>query len=148
MEFRPSPLERWPTGAVLLLLLTAALLPLGLLLAWVARQNIDETNQALIERADQQGIAAELAVESLIARNALALRIAANGAIASRAADPCAVARRSLSVSPAVARQFRIRGPDGTPICTALPNEAASARTAGTAASGCAARRCCQRCHT
>jgi two-component sensor histidine kinase len=119
MEFRPSPLERWPTGAVLLLLLTAALLPLGLLLAWVARQNIDETNQALIERADQQGIAAELAVESLIARNALALRIAANGAIASRAADPCAVARRSLSVSPAVARQFRIRGPDGTPICTA-----------------------------
>ena len=68
MEFRPSPLERWPTGAVLLLLLTAALLPLGLLLAWVARQNIDETNQALIERADQQGIAAELAVESLIAR--------------------------------------------------------------------------------
>lgn len=119
MERRPSPLERWPTGAVLLLLLTAALLPLGLLLAWVARQNIEDTNRALIERADQQGIAAELAVESLIARNALALRVAANGAMATRAADPCAVAARSLSVSPAVARQFRIRRPDGAPICAA-----------------------------
>lgn len=116
-ERQPSILERWPTGAVLLLLLTAALLPLGLVLAWAANQNIDETNRALIERADQQGQAAELAVEGLIARNALALRIAANGALASRAADPCRVAVRSLSVSPAVAQRFRIRRADGTPIC-------------------------------
>jgi two-component sensor histidine kinase len=118
MERRPSPLERWPTGAVLLLLLSAALLPLGLLLAWVAQQNIDETNRALVERADQQGTAAELAIESLIARNALALRVAANGAISSGAADPCVVAKRSLSVSPAVAQQFRIRRQDGTPLCS------------------------------
>ena len=124
MERRPSPLERWPTGAVLLLLLTAALLPLGLLLAWVARQNIGETNRALIERADQQGVAAELAVESLIARNALALRVAANGALASQASDPCAAAVRALSVSPGVARQFRMRRPDGTPICSAGQFEA------------------------
>ena len=111
-------MERWPTGAVLLLMLTAALLPLGLLLAWVARQNIAETNRALIERADQQGVAAELAIESLLARNALALRIAANGAMASQPANPCAAVVRSLSVSPGVARQFRIRGPDGTIICS------------------------------
>ena len=117
MERRPSFLERWPTGVVLLLLLTAALLPLGLVLAWAARQNIDETNGALIGRADQQGLAAELAIESLIARNALALRVAANGAVASRAADPCAAAVRSLSVSPGVAQQFRIRDPAGAPIC-------------------------------
>ena len=116
-ERRPSFLERWPTGVVLLLLLTAALLPLGLVLAWAARENIAETNHALIERADQQGLAAELAIESLIARNALALRVAANGAIATGTADPCAVAARSLSVSPAVAPQFRIRDPAGRPIC-------------------------------
>ncbi|MDP9423821.1 MAG: sensor histidine kinase [Pseudomonadota bacterium] len=117
MERRPSALERWPTGAVLLLLLTAALLPLGLLLAWVARQNIEETNRALVERADQQGTAAELAVESLIARNALALRVAANGAIATGTSNPCVATVRSLGVSPAVAQQFRIRRSDGTPVC-------------------------------
>src|SRR4030095_7827705 len=74
--------------------------------------------EALSERADQQGTAAELAVESLIARNALALRIAANGALTARASDPCAIAVRSLSFSPAVARQCGIRREDGTPICT------------------------------
>ena len=118
MDSRPSLMERWPTGAILLLLLTAALLPLGLVLAWAAQLNIREARQALIERADQQGTAAELAVESLIARNALALRIAANGALTARTSDPCAIAVRSLSVSPAVAHQFRIRREDGTPICT------------------------------
>ena len=34
MERRLSLLERWPTGVILLLLLTAALLPLGLVLIW------------------------------------------------------------------------------------------------------------------
>jgi two-component sensor histidine kinase len=117
MERRPSSLERWPTGVVLLLLLTAALLPLGLVLAWAAQQNIREANEALVEHADQQGLAAELAIESLIARNALALRIAANAALASRTGDPCAAAVRALSVSPAVAQQFRIRDPNGAAIC-------------------------------
>jgi two-component sensor histidine kinase len=117
MERQPPLMERWPTGAILLLMLTAALLPLGLVLAWAAQQNIREANRALVERADQQGLAAEMAVEGLIARNALALRIAANGALANRAADPCAIAIRSISVAPAVAHQFRIRREDGTPIC-------------------------------
>jgi two-component sensor histidine kinase len=117
MERRPSNLERWPTGAVLLLLLTAALLPLGLVLAWVANQNIQETEQALVERADQQGIAAAQSIEGLIARNVLALRIAASAAMANDRADPCAAAVRSLSVSPAVARRFRIRDEQGGVIC-------------------------------
>ncbi len=118
MERRPSLLERWPTGAVLLLLLTAALLPLGLVLVWAAEQNIRDTDQALVERADQQGDAAQLAIESLIARNALALRIAANGALASRTNDRCAFAVEALSVSPAVAHQFRLRNAQGAEICT------------------------------
>ena len=85
MMDRRSLFHRWPTGAILLLLLTAALLPLGLVLAWVTQQNIRETNGALVARADQQGQAAFQAVESLIARNALALRVAANGALAAKA---------------------------------------------------------------
>jgi two-component system, sensor histidine kinase PdtaS len=117
MERRPSPFERWPTGAVLLLLLTAALFPLGLVLAWVANQNIKETEQALLERSDQQGIAAAQAIEGLIARNVLALRIASSAAMANSRSDPCAAAVRSLSVSPAVARRFRIRDEQGREIC-------------------------------
>lgn len=118
MDRRPSFLERWPSGVVLLLLLTAALLPLGLVLAWAARENIQATNRALVERADQQGLAAEQAVESLITRNALALRVAANGALAVRTSDPCRAAVRSLSVSPGVAKQFRIGSSDGNLICS------------------------------
>jgi hypothetical protein len=110
---RRSLFDRWPTGAILLLLLTAALLPLGLVLAWFTQQNLRETNTALVQRADQQGSAAFQAIESLLARNALALRVAANGALASRVTDPCETAARTLAIAPAVARQFRIRDPDG-----------------------------------
>jgi hypothetical protein len=92
MDRQPSVLERWPTGAVLLLLLTVALLPLGLVLAWIAQQNVRETNKALVERADQQGLVAFQAIESLIARNAMALRISANGALTYDRANPCAAA--------------------------------------------------------
>lgn len=124
MERRHSFLERWPTGAVMLLLLTVALLPLGLVLAWIAQQNVRETNRALIERADQQGLVAFQAIESLIARNALALRIAANGALTYDRSEPCAAATRSLAISPAVATQFRIRNNDGNMICTVGPYKA------------------------
>ena len=118
MMERRSISHRWPTGAILLLLLTAALLPLGLVLAWITQQNLIETNRALVARADQQGQAAFQAVESLLARNALALRVAANGALAAKAPDPCAAASQTLAIAPAVARQFRIRDPDGRTVCT------------------------------
>jgi len=118
MDRQPSVLERWPTGAVLLLLLTVALLPLGLVLAWIAEQNVRETNRALVERADQEGLVAFQAIEGLIARNAMALRIAANGALAYNRSNPCAAAARALAVAPAVAHQFRIRDTVGKEICT------------------------------
>lgn len=117
MDRRPSRLERWPTGAILLLLLTAALLPLGLVLAWAARQSIQETDRVLIERADQQGLAGAQAIESLVARNVLALRIAANAALASDTSKPCDMAAHTLAVAPAVARRFRLRGVTGGPLC-------------------------------
>jgi two-component sensor histidine kinase len=119
MERRPSPLERWPTGAVLLLLLTAALLPLGLVLAWAAQAGVRESREAVVVKADQQGALAAQAIEGLIARNVLALRIAANAGLAADPSVPCPAALRSLSVSPAVAKQFRIRTPDGRVVCSA-----------------------------
>jgi two-component sensor histidine kinase len=118
MERRLSPLERWPTGVILLLLLTAALLPLGLVLIWVAQENVQETNSALVSRAEQQGVAASQAIESLVARNVLALRVAANAALAVSKTNPCAPALRSLSVSPAVAQRFRMRDSEGKLLCS------------------------------
>jgi len=115
---RRSIFDRWPTGAILLLFLTAALLPLGLVLAWLTQQSLKETSQALVARADQDGFAAVQAIEGLIARNALALRVAANGAIASKAPDPCVAAAKTLAIAPAVARQFRIRDAEGRLVCT------------------------------
>src|SRR5438034_721130 len=43
-----------PTPAKLLLILSAALLPIGLGLVWVAHEKIDEANAALKDRADEQ----------------------------------------------------------------------------------------------
>jgi two-component sensor histidine kinase len=101
-----------------MLLLTAALLPLGLVLAWVAQQSVWETRRANIARADTQGVAASQAIEGLLARNVLALRIAANAAFASNPADPCAAAARSLAVAPAVGQRFRLRDEAGNILCT------------------------------
>ena len=117
MERRLSRLERWPTGAILLLLLTVALLPLGLVLVWVADQNVRETERALVQSSDQSGIEAAHSIEGLIARNILALRIAANAALGSGSREPCAAAVRALSVSPGVAHTFRLRDAQGQTLC-------------------------------
>ena len=70
---------RLSTPAKLLLILTAALLPIGFGLGWVAYQGIHEANAALQAQANDRARTAARAIESLVARNALALRIATNG---------------------------------------------------------------------
>ena len=91
---------RLSTPAKLLLILTAALLPIGSGLVWVAYDGIREANAGLKAQSDEQARVAAQAIESLIARNALALRIASNGRIGGP--DPCGQVRRSLNISPAV----------------------------------------------
>jgi two-component sensor histidine kinase len=108
-----------PTAAKLLLILTAALLPIGLALIWIAQAGIREANQALRERAQEQARGTASALQSHIARNALALRIAANGALAGNPSESCARAQRSLAVAPAVAQRFELDRADGTRLCTA-----------------------------
>ena len=106
-----------PTAGKLLLILTAALLPIGIALTGVAQNGIDEANDALRVQADERSSSAARAIESLLARNALALRVAANGALAGGAEGACQRAQRSLSIAPAVARRFQFDGSDGTPMC-------------------------------
>src|SRR5436190_10901820 len=90
---------RLPTAAKLLLILTVAILPIGIALTSIGERGIQEANTALNGHAEDQARAAARSVESLIARNALALRVAANGAFAS-GGDPCDHTRRALAIAP------------------------------------------------
>lgn len=110
--------ERLPTAAKLLLILTAVLLPIGLVLTWVGGQGIRGANDALIGRVQDQDRLAARSVESLLARNALALRIAANGALADGQDGACDRARRSLAIAPAISQQFELEAADGKPLCS------------------------------
>lgn len=107
---------RLSTPAKLLLILTLALLPIGFGLVWVAYDGIREANAALKTQSDEQSKVAAQAIESLIARNALALRIASNGRI--DGPDPCGNVRRSLNIAPAIDQQFRLENEDGNQLCS------------------------------
>src|SRR4051812_49635365 len=96
-----------PTPVKLLLILSAALLPMGIGLVWAAGQGIRDADNVLRSQAEEQARLASRGVESLIARNALALRIAANGRIANNP-EACSIVAQSLTVTPAVAQQFEI----------------------------------------
>jgi two-component sensor histidine kinase len=98
-------------------LLTAALLPLGLALAWTARTGIQTSEEALTEVARRQGLAGSRALNSLIARNALALRVAANGAFR-KGGDVCGEAAFSLALTPGVAQRFALYGSSAKPSCS------------------------------
>ena len=108
---------RLPTAAKLLLILTAVLLPIGIALAWIGESGIRQANHALEGRNEDQARGAVQSIESLIARNALALRIAANGALADGPSGACDRVRRSLAIAPAVAQSFELDGMNGKPIC-------------------------------
>ncbi len=110
---------RLPTATKLLLILTAAVLPIGIALAWIGETGIRRANIALQGRADDQSSAAAKGIESLIARNALALRIAANGALADGTARACDRAQRALSIAPAISQSFELESLDGKALCSA-----------------------------
>jgi len=106
-----------PTAAKLLLILTAVLLPIGIALVWIAADGTREANTALRERHQEQTMTAARQIESLIARNSLALRIAANGALAGGEQGACERAQRALSIAPAIEQGFQIHSTDGRLIC-------------------------------
>jgi len=118
MSFGES-FARLPTASKLLLILTAAILPIGIALTWIGETGIEQANAALRGRADDQSKAAAQAIESLIARNALALRVAANAALADGAGGACERAQRTLSIAPAVSQSFELESLEGKPICAA-----------------------------
>ena len=111
-----SRVDRLSTGSKLLLLLTAALLPLGIALAWTARSGIQASEHALSDIARRQALSGARALNALITRNALTLRVAANGAIRG-GGDICREAEFSLGLTPAFARRFLLYK-DGQLVCS------------------------------
>src|SRR6059058_1764771 len=107
-----------PTAAKLLLILTAAILPIGIALVWIGESGIQHANAALQGRTQDEARSAARSIEGLIARNALALRVAVNGRINDGRGDTCARVRQSVAIAPAVAQTFEIETSDGKPVCT------------------------------
>ncbi|MFC7536618.1 sensor histidine kinase [Sphingomonas sp. GCM10030256] len=120
-----SSVRRWfdrlPTTGKLMVILSAAVLPLGLVLIWAATSGINQANSVLVARANDQGRAAARAVESLVGRNALALRIAGSGALRQAGDNPCDYVAQSLAVSSAVSDSFLLQDARGLPICGVPP---------------------------
>lgn len=110
---------RLPTAGKLLLILSAVLLPIGLALMWMGESGIRQANAALRGRSEDQSRAAAQAMEGLIDRNALALRVAANGALAQGSDGSCDRARRALAIAPEVSQAFELETADAQPICAA-----------------------------
>ena len=108
---------RLPTAAKLLLILTAVLLPIGAALAWLGNNGIRQANAALEGRNQDQSRAVASAIESLIARNALALRVAGNASLADGPNEACQRAQRALSIAPGVVSNFELEDGGGKPIC-------------------------------
>ena len=107
-----------PTAAKLLLILTAVLLPIGVALAWVGNSGIRQANAALESRNQQQARSAATAMESLIARNALAMRVAATNALRNPHGNPCTETAQALASTPAITQMFSLRAMDGQLLCT------------------------------
>jgi two-component sensor histidine kinase len=110
-------LGRLPTPAKILLILSLSLLPIGLASAWSAKRGLDAANMAIEGRARDQALVAGKAVQNLLTRHRLSLRVAANAALADGPQDACADVQRILALSPDLSREFSLADDSGTEIC-------------------------------
>ena len=110
--------DRLPTGAKLLLMLSLALLPIGGALVWSSSNALNAASQQLRDNSDQEARQIDDALNALIARNALALRLAANAALGDRNPNDCEQASQTLSIAPAVANRFELENAAGQPLCS------------------------------
>lgn len=106
-----------PTPLKILLILSLALLPIGIASAWMTKRNLDTANNAAeISTRDRAQVTVET-IRLMIARNALATRVAANAALPAKGANPCAEVQRILAISPGEGRQFELLDTNGRRVC-------------------------------
>ena len=113
----PTAFDRLPTPAKILLIISLALLPIGLASAWSATRGMEAARGAIDARARDQALVAGEAIQNLLARNTLAMRIAANAAFADGPAGACEEVRRILGIAPAVGREFALYDDGGNQVC-------------------------------
>ena len=118
MDEPSNRFSRLPTPAKILLIISLALLPIGLASAWSAKRGLDAANAASAGRAVDQAKVGVEAMSALLARNTLAVRIAANAALSDGTAGACEEAQRILAIAPAVAREFTLADTNGMAACT------------------------------
>ena len=121
-------LARLPTPAKILLILSLALLPIGLASVWSTKRGIDSANNAVEGRARYQALVAGEAIQNLLTRNRLALRIAANAALVKGPEDACLEVQKVLALTPDLSREFALIDDKGGTICEigamgALPDD-------------------------
>ena len=118
MDQPSSPLPRsLPTPFALFLVLLVALMPIGGWLVYSAMLEVDDAVDTRREAGVADILSGARAAEALIARNTLALRVAANGALLTGDGDPCARAREALDIAPALARDFTITDANDVILC-------------------------------
>ena len=98
--------------------MTLALLPLGLASAWLAGRGLQNANFIIDAHARDQSQVVNDSVMHLLRRNRVALRVAANAALAEGTADACVRTQRILAVVPEVAREFALLDDAGRQLCT------------------------------
>ena len=109
--------HKFSTTFKLVLIFSLAVLPLVLFLVWGARSALDQAKEEQLRLADEQSRAAARAIEDLTARNILALRIAASGALNRQEGDYCATAANSLRLTTGIGQSFSIRDENGKVLC-------------------------------
>jgi hypothetical protein len=92
-------------------------LPIGLASAWSTKRGLDAANQALEGRARDQALVAGEAIQNLLTRNRLSIRVAANAALVDRPRDPCMRVQQILALTPDLGREFSLSTDNGELIC-------------------------------
>lgn len=116
-SWAPAGFDRLPTPAKILLIISLALLPIGLASAWSATRGLESARGAIDARAREQALAAGEAIQNLLARNTLAMRVSANAALADGTAGACEEVRQILGVAPSVGRDFALFDDAGNQVC-------------------------------
>jgi two-component sensor histidine kinase len=108
---------RLPTPFKILLILTLALLPIGLASVWATARGFDTARRVATANERAMAEAAAARIENAFARNSLAVRSAANAILGSAEPEPCAAVQRALGVAPAVGREFSLLDAEGRLLC-------------------------------
>lgn len=117
-ERPPRGIAALPTPLKILLIMSLALLPIGVASAWMTKRNLDDAARSTSLRTKDRAQVTMEALRLMISRNVLATRVAANAVLRTKSPDPCADIRQILAAVPNENPQFDLLNPDGSRRCS------------------------------